>query len=107
MAFRATHRVSTTLVIDADSGSQRKLVLRLTALGHRVVPVASADQGIDLAQRFRFDVLLCSHRLPGLKWDEFSARARKLAGAVLLIDEAEEMPAGADTPLWEIQESVA
>ncbi len=87
MDFRPTTRLTTMLVIERDVCAQRRLVRDLSTLGYRVVPVTSADQGVDLAQRFRFDTVLCSKTLPGLKWIEFSERVRHLAGAVLLIDE--------------------
>lgn len=87
MDLGAATDLTTMLVIEQDVWTQRRLVRDLSALGHRVVPVGSADQGIDLAQRFRFDAVLCSKTLPGLKWMEFSERVRHLTGAVLFIDE--------------------
>src|SRR6476469_7680341 len=90
MDLEATRGVSTALVIEPDPGLQRKLVRNLTALGYRVVPVAGADQGLDLAQRFHFDLLLCAKSLPGLQCVEFSDHLRKLSDAVILIDATDD-----------------
>lgn len=77
----------TMLVVEPDATSQKKLLKDLSKNGHRAVPLGTAEEGIDLAQRMRFDAILCSTRLPGLNWVEFFERVRDLAGVfVVLVD---------------------
>ena len=74
-------------IVEPDSGIQRQLVQLLGVRGDRVVPVASAEEGADLAQRMRFDMAICAVRLPGLNWVEFFERVRhQVASFVLVTD---------------------
>ncbi len=50
-----------------------------------MVPVQNTDAGLDLAQRLRFDVVLCSVHAPGLNWVEFSERVQSRVGAFALL----------------------
>lgn len=83
-AVRRSGRTVTTLVVDPETSRQRRLVKDLAARDHRVVPVTSAEEGIDLVQRLRFDVVVCSIALPGLNWIEFLERIREQIGAFVL-----------------------
>lgn len=78
-------RQLTTLVVEPDPAVQRQLVHMLSAREHRVVPVTSAEEGIDLVQRVHFDAVLSSVRLPGLNWVEFFERIRDHVGAFVLL----------------------
>ena len=80
-------RQLTVLVVEPDTKVQRQLVQLLGGRGDRVIPVSSADEGADVAQRLRFDIVICSIRQPGLNWLEFFERVRyRVGGFVLMTD---------------------
>lgn len=80
-------RRMTALVIEPDEAAQRQLLGLLSARGYRVVPVANADNGLELAQRMRFDAAFCSVHAHGLNWVELSERTQsRVGGFVLLAD---------------------
>jgi len=81
-------RQLTVLVVEPEAGSQRHVVNTFSALGHRVVPVASAEEGADLSERMRFDLAVCALRLPGLSWAGFLERVRGQVGGVVLLTDA-------------------
>ncbi len=81
----------TTLVVEPDGAVQRKLLSILSAHGHRVVPVTSAEEAINLLERLRFDLAFCSVRLPGRNWIDFYEAVRhRLASFVLLTEGIDE-----------------
>lgn len=83
----AGSRQLTVLVVEPDTKTQRQLVRLLGGRGDRVIPVSSADEGADVAQRLRFDIVICTVRLPGLNWVEFFERVRyRVGGFVLMTD---------------------
>jgi signal transduction histidine kinase len=84
----SARRQLTILVVEPEAGSQRHVVSTFSGLGHRVVPVASAEEGADLAERMRFDVVVCAVRLPGLSWAGFLERVRGQVGGVILLTDA-------------------
>jgi len=89
-------RQLTVLIVEPDTKVQRHLVQVLGTRGDRVVPVSSAEEGADLAQRVRFDMVICAVRLPGLNWVEFFERTRQRAGGfVLLTDGYDQQSLGA------------
>jgi signal transduction histidine kinase len=80
-------RQLTVLVVEPDSKVQRQLVQMLGNRGDRVVPVASAEEGLDIVERLRFDMVICAVRLPSLNWVTFCERVRlRVGGFVLLTD---------------------
>jgi signal transduction histidine kinase/CheY-like chemotaxis protein len=80
-------RQLTVLVVEPDNKVQRQLVKMLGNRGDRVVPVASAEEGLDVVERLRFDMVICAVRLPSLNWVEFCERVRlRVGGFVLLTD---------------------
>ena len=87
----------TTLLVEPDAGRQRALVRDLTARAHRVVPVVSAEEALDLVQRLRFDLIVCSSRLPGLNWVEFLERTQGQTGGFVLF--ADGMDGGGEAML--------
>jgi signal transduction histidine kinase len=84
---RRAQRQLTILVVEPDIAVQRQLVNLLGASGHRVVPIVTADEGVEMAQRLRFDVVFCATGLPGLNWVEFFERIRSGLGAFVLMTE--------------------
>ena len=84
---RQPSRKLTVLVIEPDSGAQRRLVILLSERGHRVVPTASGEQAFLMAQRLRFDLVLSAAGLPGLGWVELYERIHKLTGGFVLVSE--------------------
>ena len=86
-AAEAGARQLTILVVEPDTKIQRQLVRLLGGRGDRVIPVSSADEGADVAQRLRFDLVISTVRLPGLNWVEFFERVRyRVGGFVLMTD---------------------
>ena len=80
-------RGMTALVIEPDEAAQRQLLTLLAARSYRVVPVANADTGLELAQRIKIDAAFCSVHAPGLNWVELSERMQaRVSGFVLLSD---------------------
>jgi signal transduction histidine kinase len=80
-------RQLTVLVVEPDSKVQRQLVQMLGDRGDRVVPVSSAEEGLDIVERLRFDMVICAVRLPSLNWVTFCERVRlRVGGFVLLTD---------------------
>jgi len=80
-------RGMTALVIEPDDIAQRQLMGLLAARGYRVVPVANADTGLELAQRIKIDAAFCSLHAPGLNWVELSERMQaRVSGFILLSD---------------------
>jgi K+-sensing histidine kinase KdpD/CheY-like chemotaxis protein len=82
---RGAAKQITVLVVEPEAAGQRHIVSVFSALGHRVVPVASAEEGADLAQRMRFDIAACALRLAGLNWADFLGRVRQHVAAVILM----------------------
>jgi CheY-like chemotaxis protein len=91
--IREPGRQLTVLLMEPDEIVRHQLVKLLGARSYRVVPVGSAEEGLDLAQRLRFDVAFASPRLPGLNWIELLQKASAKVGAfVLLADSFESRP---------------
>jgi signal transduction histidine kinase/CheY-like chemotaxis protein len=85
--FSEAIRQLTVLVVEPDARVQRQLVQMLGNRGDRVVPVSSAEEGLDIVDRLRFDMVICAVRLPGLNWVAFCERVRlRVGGFVLLTD---------------------
>jgi signal transduction histidine kinase/CheY-like chemotaxis protein len=78
----------TVLLLEQEEFVERRLVEWLSIRGYRVVPVRSSEEGLDLVQRMRFDVVFCSTHLRGLNWVEFFDRVRGRVGAFALLAEA-------------------
>jgi len=77
----------TALVIEPADAVQAQLRDLLAGRGYRVVPVKSSDEGLDLAQRMRFDAIFCSVHAPGLNWVETAEQVKaRIGGFVLLAD---------------------
>jgi CheY-like chemotaxis protein len=74
-------------VVEPDGRSREELVRVMTQRGCRVIPAVSAEDGCELVQRLRFDVVFCAVRLPGLNWIEFSESIRPEIGAFVLLTE--------------------
>lgn len=83
-------RQLTVLVVEPDNAVQRQLVQVLGNRGDRVVPVSSAEEGADLAQRVHFDMAISAVRLPGLNWLELYERVRHQVGAFVLVTDGFE-----------------
>lgn len=82
-----TPRQLTVLLVEPDGKSQRQIVQLLSARGDRVIPLSNGEEGVDLTQRIRFDMAICSVRLPGWSWVQFFERVRgNVNGVVLLTD---------------------
>ncbi len=80
-------RCMTALMIEPEEAAQRQLLALLSARGYRVVPVANADTGLELAHRMRFDAAFCSVHAPGLNWVELSERMYSRVGGFILLSD--------------------
>jgi len=95
-AGRDPGRQITALVIEPEDSVQRHLLSLLSARGCRVVPVNNADTGLELAQRMRFDLALCSVHSPGLNWVELSERLQSRVGTFVLLSDGYDPELAAD-----------
>lgn len=84
-AERVAHRQLTCLVVEPDRLSAAELTNILTGSGCRVIPAGSAEEGVELVQRMRFDVVFSAIRLPGLNWVQFSELVRPNIGRFVLL----------------------
>jgi len=80
-------RALTCMVVEPEKETREVLVRALTQRGSRVIPAVSAEEGAELVQRLRFDIVFCAVRLPGLNWIEFSERFRSEVGSFVLLTE--------------------
>ncbi len=92
----ARGRGLTALVIEPEENAQRQLIALLSARAFRVVPLASADNGLDISQRMRFDAAFCSVHAPGLNWVELSERMHSRVGGFVLLSEGYDSELAAD-----------
>lgn len=79
--------VLTLLVVEPDDGAGRRLLMLLAERGHRAVIAPDGEEAIGLAERFRFDALLCAVRLPGTSWAGLFERVRGRVPACVLLTE--------------------
>ncbi|HXG32299.1 MAG TPA: GAF domain-containing protein [Bryobacteraceae bacterium] len=77
----------TALVVDPDPESRHTLVGLLGEAGHRAVPVAGGEEAIRLADRFRFQILVCPSILAGTSWLHLVERTRNTIGRFLVVTE--------------------
>jgi C4-dicarboxylate-specific signal transduction histidine kinase len=86
-ASEGAGRALTALLVDPDVEDRRALVTLLDGMGHRVVPVASAEEGAAMLGRMRFHVTFCSVHLPGQNWLQFMRRVQAKTSAFVLVTE--------------------
>jgi DNA-binding response OmpR family regulator len=86
----------TALVIEPEESAQRQLIALLTARGFRVVPLSNSDNGLELANRMRFDAAFCSVHAPGLNWVELSERMHSRVGGFVLLSEGYDSELSSD-----------
>ncbi len=84
----------TAVILEPDLVAQRAFVSLLAQRGHRVIPLGSAEEAIDLVQRVKCDMIAAtstsSARLAGFNWVNFYEKVRPHTDAfVLLTDTAE------------------
>jgi K+-sensing histidine kinase KdpD len=86
----------TALVIEPAEAIQTQLRGLLAGRGYRVVPVNSSDEGLDLAQRLRFDAIFCSVHAPGLNWVETAEHLKTRVGGFVLLSDSYNADLSAD-----------
>ena len=86
----------TALVIEPSQAIQAQLRGLLADRGYRVVPVNSSDEGLDLAQRLRFDAIFCSVHAPGLNWVETAEQVTSRVGGFVLLSDSHDADLSAD-----------
>jgi len=87
---RVSTQKLTMLLVEPDAASQRQAVAAFGSRGHRVVPVKAPEEAQDLVQRVKFDVVVCSSRLPGLNWITFYQHVQNHVDAFVLLTEGFE-----------------
>jgi GAF domain-containing protein/CheY-like chemotaxis protein len=80
--------VLTALLIEPAEAAGAQLQSLLAARSYRVVPIPSSDEGLDLAQRLRFDAVFCSVHAPGLNWVETAEQLRNRVGGFVLLSDS-------------------
>jgi CheY-like chemotaxis protein len=78
----------TALIIEPSEAVQTELRSMLASRGFRVVPVRSSDEGLDLAQRLRFDAVFCSSHAPGLNWVETAEQLKPRVSLFALLSDS-------------------
>jgi len=86
----------TALIIEPAEVIQIQLRSLLVGRGYRVVPVKNADEGLDLAQRLRFDAVFCSVHAPGLNWVETAEQLKGRVGGFVLLSDSYDAELAAD-----------
>ena len=66
----------TLAVVEPDIAVSRQLLLMLAERRHRAVLLPGGQEAVAMVDRFRFDALFCSVRLPGMNWVEVFDRVR-------------------------------
>jgi CheY-like chemotaxis protein len=90
-----TARQLTALVVEPDAALRTDFVRMVSDHGHRVVPVASAEEAADMAVRVHFDVIFCATHLTNLNWiDLFDRVGQQTSSFVLLTDSLSPDPIG-------------
>ena len=79
-----SHRL-TVLVVDAEAEARAVLIARLADRGHRPVPASDVGQGLEMARRLRFDLVLVQAGLPGADWLKLWEQFRALSPTVALL----------------------
>ncbi len=97
-----TPRLATVLLIEPDGSARERLLALLSRRGYRVVPVGSAEQGVELVQRLRFDLVFCASQLPGLNWLELFQTIRRRIAAFVLVTQGYDPELAAGLPEGEI-----
>ena len=86
----------TALIIEPVEAVRTQLRGLLAGRGYRVVPVKNSDEGLDLAQRLRFDAVFCSVHAPGLNWVETAEQLKGLVGGFVLLSDSYDADLTAD-----------
>ena len=89
-------RLMTALIIEPMETIQTELLGMLAGRGYRVVPVKNSDEGLDLAQRLRFDAVFCSVHAPGLNWVETAEQLKSRVGGFVLLSDSYDTELAAD-----------
>lgn len=80
----------TAVIVEPDTASQRAIVAMLAHRGHRAVPVGSAEEALDLAQRVKCDLVICASRMAGFQWMAFYEKVRGHTDEFVLLMEQSE-----------------
>ena len=87
------NRPPTALIIEENRETQKKLVHQISDHGYRAIPVTTAEEGLDLCERIRFDWVFCAGRIGRMSGLEMYERLRhRVSKFVLLINEDQAMP---------------
>lgn len=78
----------TALVIDEDQRVQESLLSMLSDREYRVIVVGSAEEALDLAERARFDLVLCDAHLRGMGGIELYQRIRQRIQTFVFLTDA-------------------
>ena len=89
----SANRPPTALIIEENRETQKELVHQISDHGYRAIPVATAEEGLDLCEKIRFDWVFCAGRIGRMSGLEMYEQLRhRVSKFVLLIDEDQAMP---------------
>ena len=86
----APKRQLTLMLLEAEAKTQRQIRDAIGARGDRLVPLPNAEEAVDLAHQFHFDIVMCSARLPGVNWLDFYERVRTYVDAFILLSQGDD-----------------
>ena len=84
----------TTLVIEENPETMKKLVQLIAAQGYRAIPVETAAEGTDLCDRMEFDCVFCAARVGRLTGVEVYRQVRHRVHKFVLVMEGKAPQAG-------------
>ena len=88
-----SNRPPTALIIEENRKTQKELVHQISDHGYRVIPVTTAEEGLDLCEKIRFDWVFCAERMGRVNGLEMYERLRhRVNKFILLIDEDQAVP---------------
>lgn len=89
-AENPSERPLSLLLLAPDAAERRHLVEQLAARRHRVMPVATAAEALDLSGRLRFDAILAATAAGDESWRDLYQRTAAHAGCFVLLPASED-----------------
>ena len=83
-------RKLTLMLLEAEAKTQRQIRQAIGARGDRLIPLSTAEEGVDLAQQFHIDIAMCSARFPAVNWLDFYERVRAHVDAFIVLSHGDD-----------------
>ncbi len=94
-------RALTALIVEPDPSARQSLISRLGELGHRGIPVAAAEDAVDLVKRLHFHIVFCSASHLGSRWVDCFETCRGRVDTFVLLTEGLDPALSATLPAGE------